>query len=359
MPEKQDPLASPIEAAVEATPTGVKAIVRSRIVSALDFLGAGKLQRRALSDVEAIAEFEREQEREEVLSQAYTNALAKQVESSPQLVGRMLARRYQKEVRQQENLEAVLFEAIEDLRSRPPTEEQVSAGNDSPDPNFLGRIETHAERASTDELRKKWAAVLAAEIREPGTFSPAALRIVDEIDPDIAREFNMFASNRIRNGVPYCLVENNQQLLADFGAAGLIQSTGFAQTALFLNTKDSTGTSVVVFGCAEGFFGVQLEALRMIKPEDRRSLGLHVDEEGQRDQVSFSVHLFTRPGEAISKLVGDVDLSNTAVFAQMLRDVIGHDQVQTYRLIPGTVELAPADLTPEVRKLDVWPPKDS
>jgi hypothetical protein len=72
--------------------------------------------------------------------------------------------------RRQVNTGAVFERAIEDLGHNPPSSQQAEAGADEITPEIADRLEHYASGASTDEVRERWGRVLAAEIRQPGTF---------------------------------------------------------------------------------------------------------------------------------------------------------------------------------------------
>lgn len=349
-----DPLDNEISISVELTDSGLKGKAKTRAVAAVDRLLGNVVDIPNVMIERWLAPARAKIAAETLIIDAARDQVLNRIGSDPKFAQQAIENHLVGVLRKQRNKKAVVHLAVEDLRMKPPSEFE---GSDSPDhlsEDFFGRIEAQAERASTEELQRKWAAVLAAEIREPETFSPAALRIVDEIEPDIAQNFNSFARDRIRNVVPYCLSNASKQQLADFANAGLIEySAGFADGVDFLKASDTTGTSVHWFGSADGAFGFQYEVLLRTDNEALKGIQLHLDP-GTKT-VSFSVYMFTRAGKAISKLAGDFDRENTARFAMRLRDAVGYDHVQTYDT--HSSKLVPADLSAGVRKLDVWPPK--
>ena len=68
---------------------------------------------------------------------------------------------------------------------------------DVPNEDWLNRWARYVEDASSDELQDAFARILAGEISRKGTFSIAVLRIVAEMSPHTAREFQALWSETI------------------------------------------------------------------------------------------------------------------------------------------------------------------
>jgi hypothetical protein len=85
------------------------------------------------------------------------------------------------ELTKQENREAVAVKATGLLHENPP-----DTKTDGPSEDWLNVFSSHAEKASSEILRQHWAAILAGEIRKPGSFSLATLQLLSVIDSNIA-----------------------------------------------------------------------------------------------------------------------------------------------------------------------------
>jgi hypothetical protein len=101
----------------------------------------------------------------------------------PELVKRAFNQHFKKVLKAQENNDAVLRKAVEDLKNNPPNADVRGEINEG----FYTRFEQHSETASTDELRTLFGTILAGEIRKPGTVSAATMHFASMLDPSIAQ----------------------------------------------------------------------------------------------------------------------------------------------------------------------------
>ena len=97
--------------------------------------------------------------------------------------------------RKQENCEAIWIEASDSLKALP-TQDQAATASEI-DEDWLNLFTSYAEKASSDRLRKLWGRILAGEIRKPGAFAPSTLRVMSEMDPEIAQAFQKFVETRL------------------------------------------------------------------------------------------------------------------------------------------------------------------
>ncbi len=132
------------------------------------------------------------------VSKALAEAVAQQAVSDPELMERAKARFLGSALQKQENLEAVIFGASEQLLALPaPKAENASSftdpgnadpikpdeGNHEPlNPDWASTFTSIAENATSAELRDRLARVLAGEIVSPGTFSRATVRLISELE---------------------------------------------------------------------------------------------------------------------------------------------------------------------------------
>ena len=97
--------------------------------------------------------------------------------------------------------------------------------------DWLNVFEKHAENASSDRLREMWGHILAGEIRNPGSFSLTTLRVIAELDREIAEGFEKAVKTRMAPGVlpkPPDLVGTALMELTFLEEVGLLQDvSGF------------------------------------------------------------------------------------------------------------------------------------
>ena len=96
------------------------------------------------------------------------------------LVARAARSHWSAHIRKQANKEAIAKRAFDELQEdAPATETPVSD-------DFLNRFERFAEDASSEEMQRLFARILAGEIRRPGTFSLATLQALSVMDANVA-----------------------------------------------------------------------------------------------------------------------------------------------------------------------------
>jgi hypothetical protein len=98
-------------------------------------------------------------------------------------------------LRKQTNKEEVARKAADFATSTPMENDAKVPGDD-----WMNLFESHAERASSEEVRSLWGRVLDGEVRKPGAFSLRGLNFIATLDADMALIVEEFA--------PY-LIENN------------------------------------------------------------------------------------------------------------------------------------------------------
>jgi hypothetical protein len=154
----------------ELTPSGLKAGAKSRLIAAIDRLGGNAVEwinvrmEADLSARRARIEGERQ------LIEAVVKYGIERIGKDEDFARRALENTFRKAIQNQANKDAVLHEAIEDLRESPPHPAENEAGGSALDDQFMDRFEYYAEGATSEQLRQKWGRVLAAEIRKPGPF---------------------------------------------------------------------------------------------------------------------------------------------------------------------------------------------
>jgi hypothetical protein len=230
-----DHLNNEISVSGDLTTSGVKAAAKSRAVAAFDRLVGNfidlpsawvegvSMRRRATNDgerqmIEAIAKYGVEQ-----------------LGKDGHFAERALETHYKKIARSQANLEAVVAAATEDLLENPPSDTAANAGPTSVSEEFVDGFERYAERASTEELQRRWGRVLSSEIRKPGTFNPRVLRVTDELDSETARLFEGLCRFRV----------DDQIIQALSGEISLDDTVRLVEAGLMLDPGTSVTGNIV------------------------------------------------------------------------------------------------------------------
>jgi hypothetical protein len=320
--EKEDHLDKETSVSAEITPTGVKASARSRAISAFDRL-IGNVFERWNAPMEAkTAEIRAVSESRQKVIDALTSMGLDKLRNDPEAAARAIENHFGKVFERQDNKEAVVSAAAEDLRQQPPTDEQATSGDERLQGPFIDRLERYAEEASTGALREKWGRVLAAEIRKPGTFSARVMRVVDELDPKTAQIFERVCVSRIHNTLPKSTVgELEYGEIVKLTEAGLLVEPGLGQFMRFKDAKDGNG--VDLFFCYLGSFGVAFPNIDTIKWADS-VLQKH------GDGPALPVYILTDVGFAISSILPDTEYQALVRLVSRIGESIDPSVIRKY-----------------------------
>ena len=193
----EDHLSNETSISAELTETGVKASAKSRTVSSMDRLLGGAVDIGS-AWLEGVAQRRRAKNRgEQQLVEAAVKYGLDRMNVDDEFAKRAFEGHFKKIARQQINKDAVVAEALEDLRTNPPSEQEASSGPPTLDEEFIDAFERYSEAASSEELRQRWGRVLSAEIRKPGTFGAKVLRATDELDAVTAAIFERLSASRV------------------------------------------------------------------------------------------------------------------------------------------------------------------
>lgn len=128
------------------------------------------------------------------VSKALAEAAANKVTTDPALVERATQALLAREIRKQENREAIAKKALDLLSEAPESAPQDDTQpKQTIDEDWLNMFGRYAEEASTERLRDLWARIMAGQIRKPGCFSLRTLRFIAELDLETARTFEEYA----------------------------------------------------------------------------------------------------------------------------------------------------------------------
>jgi len=142
---------------------------------------------------------------------------------------RAIARFTSNEVRKQENLDAIAAKIQEELMAPDISTQDEGTRDDSAriDPDWLNKFTNYAAEATSEQLREMWAKIAAGEIRRVGSFSRSTLRVISELDAEVAAKFQNLMINRLHEGIlPRPAGITNQELfdLSLLEEVGLLQS---------------------------------------------------------------------------------------------------------------------------------------
>ncbi|WP_164833506.1 DUF2806 domain-containing protein [Sinorhizobium meliloti] len=291
-----DHLDNEIAVAAELTDRGVKANARSRTLSALDRL-LGSVIDWPNTFVEGDTAIRRARiEGERKVIEALADRALAMIATDDDFARRAIANQFGDAARKHFNKGAVAALALEDLKSSPPNEIEAATGPSELEFEFMDRFQRYAEDASTDELRERWGRVLASEIRKPGTFSRKVMRVVDEIDREVAAEFEKFCAHQISDGsvVRHFAGELDfglRMLLVD---AGLLVDPGDVGGQCDMFGRDEAGETEM-FALTMGEWAVGIDA-----PFEPARSALLVQNQGG---IGLRVYVLSPAGQALSKIL--------------------------------------------------------
>lgn len=126
--------------------------------------------------------------------------VGRQAVADPKIVERFKARILGDLWSKQENVEATTQKAKKIIDDDPQSDEKIEVGNE-PSGDWLGSWKREAENATSDELRDRLAAVLAGEIKRPGSYSRATIRLVGDLERETIERFRSVLSRRVANAI--------------------------------------------------------------------------------------------------------------------------------------------------------------
>lgn len=246
----------------------------------------------------------------------------------------MLIAQIAKGAKRQANANAVLVEALEDLRRNPPIESQAATGPDAIDDSIIDKLNDYAETASTAELQQRWGRILASEIRKPGTVSRKVLRIVDELDQDTALAFERFCQNRIGDCVPVALAgtlpPRHERLLvqanllvdpaSDYYKAGRRLHWVSSERWLFMLSQDLALVLPIVDFPKDSIFKVK-DPPPIVVPPDH--------------EPSIAVYVLTDAGHALGRILPDNQEASLVAFGRLVSAAFPGASIEVCRAVDG------------------------
>ena len=170
-----------------------------RLCSALIDVPVGALERRS-------AEKRAETEARIKIREEITNQTVGQMKVDPEYAQRAVKKYGKKILREQSNLDKICAIAVNLLKR----EKSASSTNQSTDSaeektindDFLNSFEEEARQKSTEDMQLLFGRILAGEIRKPGTYSIRAVKILGQLDQNVAILFKRLCSLCIVLGDP-------------------------------------------------------------------------------------------------------------------------------------------------------------
>lgn len=283
--KQDDHLSNKVSLDARITETSVSAKAKSRAIAAFDRL-LGAFFDVPAAKLESIADRIRARGRLETsVIDAISDIQIGEISNHPeaaQLIDQVVA----PQMKLLANKAFVVRQAVYHLSLPSPGGESESESSaEEVDPDWIDHFGRHAEMASSEKVRDLWARVLAGEVRHPGSFSLTSLRLLAELDQQMAAWFDEEAKFRIEGKFilrPHNLVDERLEKLVFLEQVGLIHHVveigGIARTF----KPDSNGFSGVL--------------------EGDLCLRMHIDH-----VVELGIIPFTRVGKEIASILSPVD----------------------------------------------------
>lgn len=101
------------------------------------------------------------------------------------------------ETRKQLNREGVWIEAVKGFQDvSEPTDSTQEQNSETLEEDWINVFSAFAEKASSERLQQLWGRILSGQIRKPGSFALSTLRVISEMDVEIATAFQEIAAFR-------------------------------------------------------------------------------------------------------------------------------------------------------------------
>lgn len=329
MGNELDPLDRDTSIAGELKEAGLEGKTNSRAVAALDRL-VGNLFDFLNPALEDRAARQRAKTAAAVsLAEAKARFAIRRLEFEERFARRSLRNKIIADLREQANKDGVAQETIEILRLNPPDASKSNEGPDSLSLEFMSNFDSYAARASTADLRKKWAHILSQEIREPGTFSTKVLRVVDELDAETAKLFEKLCLSRLAKFVPRCLASNiSFEQIADLVLADLIVDPGFAGHVAQFGSAQGAPFWIVKFNRR----GIAIAHGTAIPPAPADTSAPLTNEQ---NAPALPVFILTKAGMAIASIFEDNEVQATDALFDQICKVIPRPAVAKYHHLSG------------------------
>ena len=263
-----------------------------------------------------------------LIVEAVAKAAAEVAANDPEIVNAAVKSWLPKELRRQENKARVIEQAAAALADGADDEEPPVSDVEE---DWLNAFERFCEDASSERMQQLWGRVLAREVTSPGSFSKSTIRLISEIDQDVARHFEDM-SFHVLDGNIFLLNEDDKR--QKFGALIELENSGLIAGASGFITWNPNidenkrfglgGRTLGIVGKVKERVEMSVEAipltaqgkqiLRILAPYDERKKLLELSDY-LRDQKAGLLNKAEVTGIALCKIVKAPD--NTRRFAKL------------------------------------------
>lgn len=263
-----------------------------------------------------------------LIVEAVAKAAAEAAAKDPEIVEAAVKSWLPKELRRQENKARVVEQAAVALT-------EGAEGDEPPisdvEDDWLNAFERFCEDASSEKMQQLWGRVLAGEVTKPGSFSKSTIRLISEIDQDIAKHFEEM-SRHVIDGNIFLLNEHDKRqkfgALIELENAGLIAgASGFITWAPHIDEDKRFGLggrTLGIVGKVKEPVELSVEAipltaqgkqiLRIVAPCDERSKLVELSDYLKEQKAGF-LNKAEVTGITLCKIVKAPD--NTRKFAKL------------------------------------------
>ncbi|MBB3360241.1 MULTISPECIES: DUF2806 domain-containing protein [unclassified Novosphingobium] len=132
-------------------------------------------------------------EAEFALQKAIVIAAKKRIAQDDELINAAIEAYLPSSIRKSRNRFRVLQSAAQNLKEDVDENKDSTCDEKSVDEDWLNIFARQAEDASSERMQALLGKILSGEIRKPGSFSPSTLRIVSEMDEEMALDIKRFS----------------------------------------------------------------------------------------------------------------------------------------------------------------------
>lgn len=188
---------TPYVGAIQALPTGIQHRIQQ---AAGSLIGSVAKVPKAWIDEKAQDIRSRAASRR-ALEKAAVEAAKKAIKSDDEIIRATVEAYLPSAIRKMRNRSGVLYEAGQEFADANAEKSSPKGGDQPLDDDWLNMFARQAEDASSDRMQSLLGKILAGEIRKPGAFSLASLRVVAEMDQEMAEDLQRLAALTMDNAV--------------------------------------------------------------------------------------------------------------------------------------------------------------
>lgn len=223
------------------------------------------------------------------------------------------------ETRKQLNREGVWIEATKAFQdAHEPASSSPEHSFEEVEEDWINVFATFAERASSERLQQLWGRILSGEIHKPRSFAISTLRVISEMDAEIATAFQEVVALRLQGGFV--------TMPEKFESEELIKWTLLEEVGLLQEVNGSLGYSTTT--TSEDYTPPTYETpLRLIYAQTKE-FGLLLTHVRQFPNSPVLVVKITRTGQQIANILPWNELGALRAIAAVMREDVGMDIVK-------------------------------